>query len=269
MAAVLKAGQWSQVAQWWVTGISIPWEKGQEGDRLRRVSLPTYPFARERYWQTAADTLSHDREAAPSPTLVVPSGREGNALVCLRQDLTDMVSEILKVDRRHIDAEASMLEFGFTSLTFTEFLKQIAGQFAIEPSLELFFDLDPPTIVGFSQRLFDSFGEPMRRYYQEVDSPNVSAGATLPPPTGDDPPEKAPTAEEVEETLLTLASDSLVFDEQGYDPRSIRTLLDRINDSFGLAVTPTDFSAAPSPGAFIGRLMKDHKNRLFGSSVST
>ncbi|MWC28299.1 SDR family NAD(P)-dependent oxidoreductase [Paenibacillus sp. MMS18-CY102] len=34
----------------WTNGEAVAWERLHDGDRRRRVSLPTYPFARERYW---------------------------------------------------------------------------------------------------------------------------------------------------------------------------------------------------------------------------
>jgi acyl transferase domain-containing protein/acyl carrier protein len=34
----------------WLAGVEIDWFSFHEGERLRRVPLPTYPFERERYW---------------------------------------------------------------------------------------------------------------------------------------------------------------------------------------------------------------------------
>ena len=38
------------VGRLWLAGVEIDWFSVHEGERLRRVSLPTYPFERERYW---------------------------------------------------------------------------------------------------------------------------------------------------------------------------------------------------------------------------
>jgi polyketide synthase PksN len=63
----------------WVSGIEIDWNKSYEGarsgeNRPQRVSLPTYPFAKERYWidmaaseQGAARGVSH---AGPTTTVI-------------------------------------------------------------------------------------------------------------------------------------------------------------------------------------------------------
>src|SRR5690606_21431311 len=34
----------------WVRGFALDWERLYSGARPRRLALPTYPFAKERYW---------------------------------------------------------------------------------------------------------------------------------------------------------------------------------------------------------------------------
>ncbi len=38
------------LGQLWVAGVAIDWEGLHKGEQRRRVSLPTYPFERQRYW---------------------------------------------------------------------------------------------------------------------------------------------------------------------------------------------------------------------------
>ncbi|SFW76604.1 Phosphopantetheine attachment site, partial [Luteibacter sp. UNCMF366Tsu5.1] len=45
-----SAGRLERVAQAWVRGVEIPWSALHGGRTLPKTSLPTYPFARERYW---------------------------------------------------------------------------------------------------------------------------------------------------------------------------------------------------------------------------
>lgn len=42
--------QWEKIAASWIRGWPIEWEKLYGKGEAKRVSLPTYPFARERYW---------------------------------------------------------------------------------------------------------------------------------------------------------------------------------------------------------------------------
>ncbi|MEJ2417505.1 MAG: SDR family NAD(P)-dependent oxidoreductase [Exilibacterium sp.] len=39
-----------RLSELWVRGLVVDWDKFYGGVRLRRISLPTYPFAEERYW---------------------------------------------------------------------------------------------------------------------------------------------------------------------------------------------------------------------------
>lgn len=73
----MQHAQWKQVALLWVNGVSIPWEVIWRSQSVRRVSLPTYPFARERHWvdvdvvETPRHVVSapaEQRAPAPTPT---------------------------------------------------------------------------------------------------------------------------------------------------------------------------------------------------------
>jgi acyl transferase domain-containing protein len=46
----VEHGLWDKVAQAWTRGSTGDWNAMYGPPRPRRVSLPTYPFARERYW---------------------------------------------------------------------------------------------------------------------------------------------------------------------------------------------------------------------------
>ncbi len=41
---------WHAIGKLWVSGMAISWGDFHSGERRRRVSLPTYPFERQKYW---------------------------------------------------------------------------------------------------------------------------------------------------------------------------------------------------------------------------
>ena len=41
---------WHAIGKLWVSGTAINWDDIHSGERRRRVSLPTYPFERQKYW---------------------------------------------------------------------------------------------------------------------------------------------------------------------------------------------------------------------------
>ena len=63
-SARVDAGNLAELAKLWVTGVSVDWRLLHRSPLPKRLSLPTYPFARERYWIAAAES----RPAADKPT---------------------------------------------------------------------------------------------------------------------------------------------------------------------------------------------------------
>jgi len=50
--AWVKSGNYEKLLEVWVKGLAIDWNKLYDHSKPRRISLPTYPFTRERYWFT-------------------------------------------------------------------------------------------------------------------------------------------------------------------------------------------------------------------------
>jgi len=85
MAATIDAwiakGKYEKLLELWVKGLNVDWHKlygasGPQHESPRRTSLPTYPFARERYWLEGLDmepvesnTSAQDPAALPHPLL--------------------------------------------------------------------------------------------------------------------------------------------------------------------------------------------------------
>ncbi|MGD6960813.1 SDR family NAD(P)-dependent oxidoreductase [Fictibacillus phosphorivorans] len=47
---IVEDQRFSKLAHLWTTGVSIDWNIIHENKRTKRISLPTYPFAKNRYW---------------------------------------------------------------------------------------------------------------------------------------------------------------------------------------------------------------------------
>ncbi|MFM7532345.1 MAG: SDR family NAD(P)-dependent oxidoreductase, partial [Rubrivivax sp.] len=68
VATWVAKGKHGQLLDLWVKGLDIDWSLTQGSQRARRVSLPTYPFAQERYWVPAVAQQPQPGPAA-RPTL--------------------------------------------------------------------------------------------------------------------------------------------------------------------------------------------------------
>ena len=61
--AAIAQRDWDRLAELWVAGAVIDWQRLHAGSRPRRVGVPTYPFARERHWVEAVDAAPHGAAA--------------------------------------------------------------------------------------------------------------------------------------------------------------------------------------------------------------
>ncbi|WJQ79782.1 SDR family NAD(P)-dependent oxidoreductase [Brevibacillus brevis] len=62
----MAKGKFAKLMNLWVKGVSFDWNKLYSEDKPRRVSLPTYPFARERYWIDVQKPMATGRTVASS-----------------------------------------------------------------------------------------------------------------------------------------------------------------------------------------------------------
>nr|WP_314466500.1 SDR family NAD(P)-dependent oxidoreductase [uncultured Clostridium sp.] len=60
IAGWLKEGKYNKVLDLWTKGLNVKWEKLYATGQLRRLRLPTYPFAKERYWLPEKKEESED-----------------------------------------------------------------------------------------------------------------------------------------------------------------------------------------------------------------
>ncbi len=79
-ATVARAGNLEEMAAAWVGGAAVDWTALSQAREVRRVSAPTYPFARERYWFDDTEHGAESRrdravEASVRPALTPPSVR--------------------------------------------------------------------------------------------------------------------------------------------------------------------------------------------------
>ena len=76
MAQAIEAwvakGKYGKLLELWVKGLSVDWRRLYGEAKPRRISLPTYPFARERYWVAQA---ARQRGAGRRTVLTIRAAR--------------------------------------------------------------------------------------------------------------------------------------------------------------------------------------------------
>lgn len=80
----LLDGRFDEIAARWVAGATVEWEALYEKEKPPRpLRLPTYPFARERFWLVGSDRVEAARKAAAHPLLSFRAEMPGRGFAAL------------------------------------------------------------------------------------------------------------------------------------------------------------------------------------------
>jgi acyl transferase domain-containing protein/acyl carrier protein len=92
----VSKGKYGKLLELWVKGLAFDWERLYPTAKPRRISLPTYPFAKGRYWIPAAAS----RPPAVAPSAAVDNGFDSSFFAKLIDD----------IDSDSIDIDAAVAE---------------------------------------------------------------------------------------------------------------------------------------------------------------
>jgi amino acid adenylation domain-containing protein len=142
----------------WLAGVQPDWRSLQGEERRKRISLPTYPFERKRYWLDAP-VLEESAAALPvasagalrfSEAPIEAPASEENTQVNVNSQalaasslplsrstriakvLSDIFEELSGVDLSQADGSTSFLEMGFDSLFLTQVTQSLHGKFGLK-----------------------------------------------------------------------------------------------------------------------------------------
>ncbi|MCP3774856.1 amino acid adenylation domain-containing protein [Paenibacillus sp. MZ04-78.2] len=126
----------TQAAELFVQGASLDWESIYFGQQVQKISLPLYPFERNRCWIDVIHTPANEagREGVEMPVKLNPTKTH------IESVLKTMVSNAsgLKVDE--IDSNAHFIGFGMDSIMLAQVKKAIVDEFGVDIPMERFFD---------------------------------------------------------------------------------------------------------------------------------
>jgi acyl transferase domain-containing protein len=184
------------LARLWAGGADIPWAEMFGRETRARVSLPTYPFERQRHWIEPASPLSGqsttalnvqqplagpsesaDQAAIESPEM--SSTQEHYARVLER--VVGLFEDVSGIELRGIDPAQSFIALGFDSLFMTQASAAINREFAVPISFrELSTDLDSPeSLARHLARLIAPATAPVPDPQQPASAP-VGFAASVP-----------------------------------------------------------------------------------------
>jgi len=155
--AWVAKGKYGKLLDLWVKGLPFDWNRLYGDEKPRRISLPSYPFAKERYW-----VKGRVLEVAPA----------GDLLEEAQTGLARIVSEKLKVPVEEIDLDSEFNEYGFDSISFTLFIHELNKRFGLELLPTTGFEY--PTLGKLVRHLVGAHTERMAAYFT---SSGLSTGA--------------------------------------------------------------------------------------------
>ncbi|KFE71838.1 SDR family NAD(P)-dependent oxidoreductase [Hyalangium minutum] len=192
------AGQLEPLASAWASGSEVDWELLHEGQPRKRLALPTYPFARERYWldvsaQPAAlpmESSTPAPEPAPLPpapaqlpnTQEVRVTEDGTLTRRVQEVLVKSISEILGVRGEDVDLDEHVSDYGFDSISLTKFAALLNKNHGLDVSPTIFFE--HATISSFADYLVREYRDVLARALlsTDVQAPPAAAKPQAPAP---------------------------------------------------------------------------------------
>lgn len=128
----------------WMAGLEIDWEGFWSDERRRRITLPTYPFERERHWIETSPRTERDGTPARITSLVGSDGASGPQAEeagdltpeeRLRRHVAEILHGLSGIDPSALDFEATFLELGFESLSLTQVSRAVKRDFGLSVGL--------------------------------------------------------------------------------------------------------------------------------------
>ncbi len=159
---VVRSRDPRRLAQLWSQGVIASWQGLDIGQPGRRTSLPTYPFAGERYWigpqardpgpAQAQAVYGADRPAVPgagglAPVAAADLGVADKARVFVRQ----LFAAALRRPADELEDDCPIMETGVTSLDMAEMTRVIQAQ--VDPAFSPIAFFECTTVRALAARL--------------------------------------------------------------------------------------------------------------------
>ena len=199
--AWIAKGKYDKVLSLWVKGLTFDWRRLYGTDKPygtppRRISLPTYPFDRQRYWVPSHEDCEVAREAdaladhhtgsdarMPETSQQTPSiGAVGRPTAPTREQLlarttaycTEILASVLKMSADRIRVETPMEEFGLDSVMVMQLTIHLEKTFG-PLSKTLFFE--HPNLLALSEYFVTAHGDKLAELFGAGDDTPASNGA--------------------------------------------------------------------------------------------
>ncbi|MGK3980503.1 amino acid adenylation domain-containing protein [Sorangium sp. So ce118] len=187
LAILLEDGRYDKLARLWVSGAPIDWRRLHGSGRAPRpLSLPSYPFASERFWiaerprplPPRAEPPAPGRGAEPAPARDSVAEARGP----IEQEVTAMLCDVLQLDDRHVEPDREFRDYGLDSRLSVAFMRSVQQRFG--PRVALTAAHAHPTLsrlTAYLHRTLANGHGASRSAPSAVASPPAAPPASIPP----------------------------------------------------------------------------------------
>ncbi|MWV45522.1 hypothetical protein GRF59_18010 [Paenibacillus sp. HJL G12] len=136
--AWIKKGEYNKLLSLWVRGLALDWNRLYPNAKPCRISLPTYPFERQRHWIKISNPEMRHAEKEPSrqTAKIATVNASVNGIpteASISDRIVNLFASLLGVNASEIDRDQSVVELGADSIILTQVLQQLQS---IDPSID-------------------------------------------------------------------------------------------------------------------------------------
>ncbi|MGA1790296.1 MAG: thioester reductase domain-containing protein [bacterium] len=142
------------------------------GLNLKESQFVVVEGERQKLRKTLIGGNDHYQQGSTETKDELNQSMEDKTLPKIQKDVSEIVSDILKVGIKDIHLDEEMSDYGFDSVSFTVFSNRINETFNLDITPAIFFE--HPSIGSFTQYLYEEYKESFMSHYQESMKPDIS-----------------------------------------------------------------------------------------------
>lgn len=139
------------LAVYWAQGGEVDWKVLHKGARVKRISLPTYPFERKPYWVSRQGDV---------PEV------EGSRGYGIQEYLVRFLQQELHLAEGGVDLDRNLQEYGVDSIITMKLLRSLEREYGFKAPLRSV--LEHPTISSLAERLMSIKAEAERAVVEKT-----------------------------------------------------------------------------------------------------
>lgn len=130
--------KYARMLELWVKGLQFDWNKLYVSSKPSRVSLPTYPFAKERYWVKLDDQENKPNRIKHTTAQIVEHAKEAQneewSEAGLEARLTQIIAELVRIPESQLRKDEDLAAYGLDSIGFMGLINTVRELYQVKLS---------------------------------------------------------------------------------------------------------------------------------------